>query len=151
MILVVYDTFDPHFKFNPMSNLQSPGASLPRINVLKAITGTNWDQQKETILITYMSLIHSLFIYAAPIWLPKTSPSLIQKLLAIQNFAFHIATGCKRMTSIDHLHKEAEMLPVQDNLSLISSQYLTGALQPNNPSHRVVTSPSCIRNMKQTL
>ena len=36
--------------------------------------------QKEIILITYMSLIRSLSMYAAPIWFSNTSPSLIQKL-----------------------------------------------------------------------
>ena len=43
------------------------------------------------------------------------------------------------------------MLLVQDHLSLICSQYLARALQSNNPSHSVVTSPSGSRNMKQTL
>ena len=43
------------------------------------------------------------------------------------------------------------MLPVQGHLSLISSQYITRTLQPNNPSHSIVTSPSVIRNMKQSL
>ena len=33
------------------------------------------------------------------------------------------------------------MLPVQDHLSLICSQYLARALQPNNPSHNLATSP----------
>ena len=43
------------------------------------------------------------------------------------------------------------MFLVQDHLSLIFYQYLVRALQPNNPSHSVVTSPSGIRNLKQTL
>ena len=72
-----------------------------RINILKVFTGTNWGQQKRTILIAYMSLILSFFMYAAPIWLSNTSPSLIHKLQAIQNSAFLIATSCVRMTSID--------------------------------------------------
>ena len=41
------------------------------------------------------------------------------------------------------------MLPVQDHLSVISSQYLVRALQLNNPSQSVVISSSGIRNMKQ--
>jgi len=83
----------------------------------------------------------SLIMYAAPIWFPNTSPSLIQKLQTIQNFALRIDTGCKKLTSIDHLHEETEMLPVQNHLYLICSQYLARALQPNHTSHRVVTSP----------
>ena len=54
------------------------------------------------------------------------------------------------MASIDHLHEETEMLPAQDHLSLICSQYLARTLQPTNPSHDVVTSPSASRDMKQT-
>ena len=55
------------------------------------------------------------------------------------------------ITSTDHLHEVTKILPVQDHLSLITTQYLTRALQPNNPSHNVVTSPSCSRNMIHTL
>ena len=61
-----------------MSNLVT--RVLPRINILKALTGTFWGEQKETILNTYISLIRSLFMDASPIWFPNTSPALIQKL-----------------------------------------------------------------------
>ena len=135
-------------RFSPdivLQVIKNSGNSLPRINILKVPTGTNWSQQKEIMLTTYESLIRSLFIYAAPIWFPNTSPSL--ELQTIQNPVLHTATGCVRMTSIDHLHKETTMLPVQNHLSLITSQFLAGALQPSNPSHSVVTSPSDIRNM----
>ena len=90
-------------------------------------------------------------MHAAPIWFSNTSTSLIQKLQAIQNSALRIATGCVEMTSMDHLHGETKMLLVQDDRSLISSQYVTIALQPNNASHSVVTSPLDSRNMKQAL
>ena len=88
-----------------------------------------------------MSLIRSLCMYAAPIWFLITSSFLIQKLRSIQNSAFYIATGCVRLTSIDHLYEQTKMLPVQYHIFLISSQYLTKALQPNNPSHSVVLHP----------
>ena len=53
-------TSDPHFKFNGHIK-SSVTRALPRINILKGLTGTNWGQQKETILITYKFLIRSLF------------------------------------------------------------------------------------------
>ena len=90
-------------------------------------------------------------MYSTLICFPNTSQSLIQKLQAIQNSAVRIATGSVKMASIDHLHEESEMLPVQDQLFLICFRYLTGALQANNPSHSVVTPPSGSRYMKQTL
>ena len=88
-------------------------------------------------------------MYAALIWFSNTSASIIQKLQTIQNSALRIAaTGCVKMTSINHLHEETEMFPIQDHLFLISSQYLAWSLQPNKTSHSVVTSPSDTRNMK---
>ena len=76
-------------------------------------------------------------MYAASISFPNTSLSLIQKLQTIQNSAVRIATGCVQMSSTKHLHEETEMLPVQDYLSLICSQYLARAVQPTSPSHDV--------------
>ena len=49
-------TFDPHFKFN--AHVRSLITRvLPRINILKVHTGTNWGQQKETILITLIRYV----------------------------------------------------------------------------------------------
>ena len=121
-------TFDPNFKFNAHIKSIVTWAS-PRINIAKALAGISWCQQNENILIDNMSLIRFLFMYAAPNWFPTASSLLIQKLQAIQNSALRIATVCVKMTSIDHLHeKKTKMLPVQDHLSLISSQYLVRAL-----------------------
>ena len=44
-------TFDPHFKFNTYVKFVVT-LTLLRINILKDLTGTNWGQQKETILTT---------------------------------------------------------------------------------------------------
>ena len=55
------------------------------------------------------------------------------------------------MSNIDHLHTETQVLPVKDHLSLLSTQFLAKALQPNHPSHPIVTSPSGPRNKKATL
>ena len=59
---------------------------------------------------------------------PSTSKYLIHKLQNIQNSALRIATGCIKMTSIDHLHEETKMPPIQDHLSLFSSKYLSPEL-----------------------
>ena len=105
----------------------------------------------ETIVITYKSIIRSLFTYASPIWFPNSSPSSIQKLQTIQNSALRIATGCVKMCPTDHLHAETHVLPVKDHLSLLCSQFLAKSLQPSHPSFVTVTSPSGPRKMKETL
>ena len=143
-------TFDPHLTFSPLiASIVS--RATPRLNILKALAGSTWGQQKETIVLTYNSLIRSLFTYACPIWFPNSSRSSVQRLQTIQNHALRIATGCVRMSSIDHLHAETKILPVADHLSLLSSQFLARALQPHHPSHNTATSSSGPRNIKFTL
>ena len=56
-----------------------------------------------------------------------------------------------KMSSIDHLHAEIQVLPVRDHLSLLTSQFLAHALQTTHPSHNIVTTPPAPRNMKHTL
>ena len=100
-----------------------------RINILKALADPNWGQQMETIIITYISHVRSLSIYATPIYLPNTSSLLVQKLQTIQNSTLHVATGCVKMAFVDHLLEETKMLPLHDHLSPICSQYLARTIQ----------------------
>ena len=88
----------------PMSNLQSLGLHLVSTSSkpLLVPAGVN---SKETILITDMSLIRSLFMHAASIWFPNASSFLVQKLQIIQNSAIRIATGCVKMTCTNYVHE----------------------------------------------
>ena len=112
-----------------------------RLNILKALAGTSWGQSKETIIATYNALIETLFTFCAPIWYPNASPASIERLQAIQNEAMRIATGCHKMSAVSHLHQETQLLPVDIHLGLLCRQFLASALQPNHPSHAVVTRP----------
>ena len=92
-----------------------------RIRVHKALAGSTWGQQRETLFIV---LIRSLFTYAVSIRLPITPPSGVLKLQRIQKSALQIATGSLKIASQSHLHSETQILPVQDHLSLLCSQFL---------------------------
>ena len=83
-----------------------------------AIVVTNLGQIKETIPITYRSLIRSLFMYAATIWYPNAKLSMIQKLQTVQNCGLRVATECVKITFMDHLHEETKVHPGHDHLSL---------------------------------
>ena len=143
-------TFDPHFHFHKHVEAIVKRAK-PRLNILKLLTGTNWGQQKESLLITFKSLIGSLFTYAAPIWFPNISHSSTTRLQTIQNSALRIATGCVKMTPIDHLHTESKVLKVDEHLKLLCSQYLATCLQPSHVSFPIVTADPGPRRMKQSL
>ena len=55
------------------------------------------------------------------------------------------------MSSIDHLHTEAEMLKVKEHSELLSAQYLDRCLEPENVCHPITTRATPERQMKETL
>ena len=109
-ILGVY--LDPSLSFNKHSQYVAERVS-GRNNILKALAGTSWGQQKETLLMTYKAVGRSIINYAAPVWSPNLHDANYRKIQYTQNEALRIATGCHKMSSIDHLHTEAEMLKVR--------------------------------------
>ena len=70
--------------------------SRNRLRILKALAGTNWGQNKETLLITYKALIRSQFDYAAPVWYTNAKKTPVKRLQHIQNAGLRPVTGCHR-------------------------------------------------------
>ena len=72
-----------------------------------------------------------------------------------QLITFEIASnGClylNEMSSIDHLHTEAEMLKVMEHSELLSPQYLARCQEPGNVCHPITTRATSKRQMKETL
>ena len=122
-----------------------------RNNVLKALASTNWGQQKETLLLTYQALGRSIVNYAAPVWSTNASNTSLGKIQRTQNEALRIITGSHKMSSIDHLHSETKMLPVEDHLNLLSAQYMVHCLDSENVCHHMTTLDHPPREMKETL
>ena len=78
---------------------------------------------------TYKTVERSI-IYAAPVWSPNLHDTNYRKIKYTQNEALRIATDCHKMSSIDHLHTEAEM---------------------QNVCHSITTRATPKRQMKETL
>ena len=108
-----------------------------RNNVLKVLAGTNWGQQKETLLTTYTALGRSIANYAAPVWSTNASESNIGKIQRAHNEALRIITGSHKMSSIDHLHSDTKMQQVEDHMNLLSAQYLVQCLDTENVCHHI--------------
>ena len=85
--------------------------------ILKALTGTIWGQQKETIILTYQAIGRSVINFAAPVWAPVINESSWKCLQTAQNEASRIATGCHKMSHSDHLHQKTKILPVNHILN----------------------------------
>ena len=143
-------TFDPTLTFCAhVDNIVD--RAKQRLSIMKALAGTAWGQQKESLVTTYKATIRSLFTYAAPIWFPFISPTNISKLQRVQNAAARIATGSVKLSAESHLHAETKMLPVRDHLSLLCCQHLVTCHQPDHPSYPTVRSDPGPRDMKKTL
>ena len=48
------------------------------------LEGTNWDQHKETLLLTYKALGRSIANYAAPVWNTNASDTSLEKIQRTQ-------------------------------------------------------------------
>ena len=100
-----------------------------------------WGQDKETIIITYKSIVRSVLEYATQVWSPTLSDSNWEKLQVIQKKAFRIATGCHQKSSPEHLHQECKMLPV-------TKQYLAACHLPGHPGRKHLGRPPARRDLK---
>ena len=135
--------------FNNHSNHVAERVSS-RNNILKALAGTSWGQQKETSLMTYKAVGRSIINYAAHVWSTNLRDTYYGNIQHTQNEALRIATGCHRMSSVDYLHVEAEanVLKVREHSELLSAQYLTRCLEPENANNSITTKKHHKKQMK---
>ena len=99
---------------------------------------------------TYKAVGRSIINYAAPVWSPNLHDTNYRKIKYTQNDALRITTGCHKMSSINHLHTEAEMLKVRERSELMSAQYLARCMEPGNVCHPITTWVTPERQMKET-
>ena len=101
--------------------------------------------------MTYKAVGRSIINYATPVWIPNLHDTNYRKIQYTQNEALRSATEYHKMSSIDHLHTEAEMLKVKEHSDLLSAQYLVRRLEPGNVCHPITTRATPERQMKEAL
>lgn len=137
-------SFNEHCK-NVTSKVQK------RNNILKALAGTSWGQQKETLEISYKAIGRSIINYAAPVWTPNLSETNYKRLQTVQNTALRTITGCHKMSSVDHIHQETKILPIKAHQELLSAQYLAKCSNNGHPCRDLLEHQNHPRMMKHTL
>ena len=121
----------------------------PRLNSLRAITGTDFGQQKETNTLVYKQYIRSVMSYASPAWAATISDSHLNTLQTIQNNALRIITGCTKTTPIEHLHSETKVLPMKEYLNMRGTQFHAAAsANPQHPCHYMAEQHNTARQLK---
>ena len=119
--------------------------------MLKALLGSSWELDKETLLLAYNALRKSVASYAAPIWSTNVSDSSFKKIQTAHNSALRTATVAHKMASIDHLHQESLTLKVRDHSDVLSAQYLVNCLEEDHVWHGITTQEVRPRPIKKTL
>ena len=119
-------------------------------NMLKALAGSSWGQEKETILLTYNALGKSITSYAAPVWSTNAIDLSFKKLQTAQNAALRTTTGAHKRASIDHLHQESLTMKVKDHSDMLSARYLVNCLEQDHVCHGITTQDPRPRPMKET-
>ena len=142
--------FDPMFYFNAHAIAQARKARAG-VNIIRALSDTSFGHDKECLTLTFKSLVRPFFDYCAPIVFPLYSQASINRLQVVQNSALRRITGCHSLSSIDHLHQETKILPVEQHLKLLTAHFLVQALHPSHPSHEVVNLPPGPRQMKDSV
>ena len=97
--------------------------------MLTELAGSSWEQDKETLQLTYNALGKYIASYAVTIWSPNTSDSNFKNIQTAQNAAQRTATGANKMASIDHLLQKFLTLKVGDHWDMLSAKYLLNCLQ----------------------
>ena len=120
-------------------------------NILEALAGTSWGQQKETLLMTYKAVGRSVINYTAPVWSTTLRDTTYRNIQYTQNEALRISTECYKMSSVDHLYAEANILKVREYSELLSAQYLARCMEPGNVNNSITTRDPHKRLMKETL
>ena len=120
---VLYDTmftFSHHVK-------ETVKKGKAKVNILKALAGSSWGQDMETLTITFKSVVRSTLEYATPVWNPIISESRWEDLQRVQNQALRVATGCYLKSDIDHLHVETKVLPLRQHSTMLTKQFLASS------------------------
>ena len=120
-------------------------------SILNALAGTSWGQQKETLLMTYKAVGRSIINYTAPVWSTNLRDTNYINIQYTENEDLMTSTGCHKMSSVDHLHAEANVLKVREHSELLSAQYLARCLVPENVNNSITTGNTPKRRMKETL
>ena len=96
-----------------------------RVSKRNIVAGTNWGQQKETLLLTYKALGISIANYTAPVWSTNASDTSLGKIQRTRNEALRIITGC--IVSIERASTSRSLVRIP-----VSNESLYHATQKKN-------------------
>ena len=119
-------TFDPHFHFHRHVH-EKVKDCRKKLRILRSLAGSSWGCSKECLVKTYKTHIEPALYYAPAVWSPNISSTALRDLQRIVSADARICTGCHAPTPSDELIMEAQILPAEDRLRMLSEQSLISA------------------------
>ena len=113
-----------------------------RNNVLKALAGSTWGCDKETLLSTNQAIGRSILSYCCHVRTPSHMDPNRSRLQRAQNLALRIATGCLKIADVAELQQEARDLRVSQRNELTSQQFALACHLSQHPCHQLRHRPS---------
>ena len=110
-------TLEPKLTYSTHIHNISVQAHRP-LQMIKTLTATGWGKPKEALMATNKAVMRPALEYASAIWLLLASSTSINKLQVMQNAALRTSIRYTQNTSIQHLHDETLILPIQEHLQL---------------------------------
>ena len=135
-IKVLGVTLDIHLTFTQHCN-NIAAKVQQRNNVLKALAGSTWGCDKETLLATHQAIGRSILSYCSPIWTPSLKDTDRCRLQWARNSAQRISTGCLKMADVIELHQEAQELLVRLHNEPIFLQFAITCHLPQHTCHHL--------------
>ena len=106
---------------------------IQRINIMRALAGTNWGANRECQLKIYNAMIKSKIAYGCQL-LASASVSNNESLEVVQNMALRVATGAWNSTYIPALQCEANTIPLDIYIKGQSIKYYYKIKTQQEPS-----------------
>ena len=125
----------PNLTWNAHINMLKTECTA-RLNIMRALSGTTWGADRESLMKIYTVMIRSKISYGGQA-LQAACPTNLQKLEVIQNTALRIATGAWRNTCIPALQVEANLMPLKIYLEAqnLKHYYKIKAFGQSHPVH----------------
>ncbi|MEL6805403.1 MAG: hypothetical protein AAFO91_16665, partial [Bacteroidota bacterium] len=137
-------TFAEHIKY-------TKSKAYKTIKIYKALTGSSWGKNKETLIHTYKSITRPILEYACTTWAPLISTTNFNHLQIVQNQIARIATGHTADTNNNIVNSEAKLLPLQSHTTIHSSNLRFDSTRPDHPLNKLLHNPDPPRLMKKTI
>ena len=119
-----------------------------RLNILRALSGTDWGGDRKTLLLLYKSIIRPIIEYGSFLY-DQISPSQKLALEKVQNSAMRAATGALPRTRVHDLLADANMPTLQERRN---QQLLRYTIQvrsdPTNPARDCLMKQHRFQNSK---